>query len=253
MFFRADNRAAVFIDYEYWYVSMKDRYRVRPDLDSWCRQIRGKYQVERLSFFGDFQHPSFSGEVARIRAVSNEIIETRWENRGQAVKDMSDVIMLDAIYRLAAKKKSPPSFVLFTGDGHFQPVVRYLVQDLRKNVEVYGVRTTMSRALRDAASASFEIPSEDDQLTACFRYIVADFDRIAQNHGNAFATYQSLVSRVSASNRIPREQVEMALGEMLDRGWLTKKKYRVAYGEPMINAILPEWDELIEAGLHNPG
>ena len=115
------------------------------------------------------------------------------------------------------------------------------------------MRTTMSRALRDAASASFEIPSEDDQLTACFRYIVADFDRIAQNHGNAFATYQSLVSRVSASNRIPREQVEMALGEMLDRGWLTKKKYRVAYGEPMINAILPEWEELIEAGLHNPG
>ena len=166
---------------------------------------------------------------------------------------MSDVIMLDAIYRLAAKKKSPPNFILFTGDGHFQPVVRYLVQDLRKNVEVYGVRTTMSRALRDAASASFEIPSEDGQLTACFRYIVADFDRIAQNHGNAFATYQSLVSRVSASNRIPREQVEMALGEMLDRGWLTKKKYRVAYGEPMINAILPEWDELIEAGLHNPG
>ena len=45
----------------------------------------------------------------------------------------------------------------------------------------------------------------------------------------------------------------MALGEMLDRGWLTKKKYRVAYGEPMINAILPEWDELIVAGLHNPG
>ncbi len=34
MFFRADNRAAVFIDYEYWYVSMKDRYRVRPDLDT---------------------------------------------------------------------------------------------------------------------------------------------------------------------------------------------------------------------------
>ena len=106
MFFRADNRAAVFIDYEYWYVSMKDRYRVRPDLDSWCRQIREKYQVERLSFFGDFQHPSFSGEVSRIRAVSNDIIETKWESHGQAVKDMSDVIMLDAIYRLAAKKKS---------------------------------------------------------------------------------------------------------------------------------------------------
>ena len=115
------------------------------------------------------------------------------------------------------------------------------------------MRTTVSRALRDAASAAFEVPEEDGQLTACFRYIVADFDRIAQNHDDAFVTYQSLVSRVSASNRILREQVEVALSEMLDRGWLTKKKYRVAYGKPMINAIVPEWDELIEAGLHNPG
>ena len=132
MLFRADNRAAVFIDYEYWYVSMKDRYGARPDIAGWCQMIRQKFQVEKLSFFCDFQNPGFSGEIARIRAASNDIIETRWENRGQAVKDMSDVIMLDAIYRLAAKKKSPPNFVLFTGDGHFQPVVRYLVQDLRK-------------------------------------------------------------------------------------------------------------------------
>ena len=39
---------------------------------------------------------------------------------------------------------------------------------------------------------------------------------------------------------------------MMNRGWLTRKKYRVAYNKPMLNVIMPEWDELIDAGLHKP-
>ena len=108
--------------------------------------------------------------------------------------------------------------MLFTGDGHFQPVVRYLVQDLGKRVELYGIRTTISRALRDTASETFE----------------------------------SLVSRVSRKNNVPKERVEMALAEMMNQGLITKKRYRVSYDKPMINVLIPEWEELIAAGLHQP-
>lgn len=247
-----NNAAAAFVDYEYWYVSLKDIYHAQPDLMGWCGHLRERYQVESIRFFGNFLDRNLSNEVARIRTVSNDIIETNCNNDGRFMKDMSDVIMLDAIYRTAAEKRSPRTFVLFTGDGHFQPVVRYLVQDLGKRVELYGIQGTVSRALREAASQCYEIPEEDQQMMECFRCIVADFNRIALNHDNPFATYQSLVARVSRSNNLPKERVEVAVAEMMNRGYITKKKHRVAYDKPMINVLMPEWDELIAAGLHRP-
>jgi len=249
---RNDNRASVFVDYEYGFVSMKELYHTQPDLAGWCGQLRERYQVESLRFFGNFLNPSLSDEVTPIREVSSDIIETNCNNGGAHMKDMSDVIILDALYRTAVQKHSPQTFVLFTGDGHFQPVVRYLVQDLGKRVELYGIRTTISRALRDAASETFEIPEQDANLLACFRYIAADFNRIALNHDKPFATFQSLVSRVSRKNNVPKERVEMALAEMMNQGLITKKRYRVSYDKPMINVLIPEWEELIAAGLHQP-
>lgn len=188
------------------------------------RELRERYEIDSIRFFGNFLDRNLADEVARIREVSNDIIETNCDNGGRFMKDMSDVIMLDAIYRTVAEKRSPRNFVLFTGDGHFQPVVRYLVQDLSKRVDLYGIRTTISRALREAASETFEIPEDDQQLLECFQYIVADFNRIALNHDNPFATYQSLVTRVARNNHIPKVRVKMALSEMVNRGLVTRKK-----------------------------
>ena len=249
---RNDNRASVFVDYEYGFVSMKELYHTQPDLAGWCGQLRERYQVESLRFFGNFLNPSLSDEVTPIREVSSDIIETNCNNGGAHMKDMSDVIILDALYRTVVQKRSPQPFVLFTGDGHFQPAVRYLVQDLGKRVELYGIRTTISRALRCAASETFEIPEQDAKLMACFAYITADFNRIAMNHDNPFANFQSLVSRVSRKNNVPKGRVEMALTEMMNQGLITKKRYRVSYDRPMINVLVPEWDQLIAAGLHHP-
>ena len=168
--------------------------------------------------------------------------------------DMSDVIMLDAIYRQAAVRRPPQTFVLFTGDGHFQPAVRYLTQDLGNRVVLYGIRGTISRALREAATEVFEVPEDDSLQWECFQYIVADFDRIALNHSNSdpFATFHSLVTRVSNKNRVPKERVELAVSEMVNRGWVTRKKHRVSYDKPMINVLIPECDELIAVGLFKP-
>lgn len=253
MFWRKNqNQAAIFVDSEYWYISIKDYYHAEPDVKGWAEQLRERYQTGSIRFFGNFLDRNLAGEVTRIREVSNDIIETNCDNGGNFMKDMSDVIMLDAIYRAAAEKHSPQNFVLFTGDGHFQPVVRYLLQDLGKRVEVYGIRSTISRALRDAASETFEIPEEDRQLLECFQYIVADFNRIALNHNDPFATDQSLVARVARNNQVPKERVEMAIAEMINRGLLRRKKHRVSYEKPLINVLIPEWDELIAVGLHKP-
>ena len=255
MFWRKEtNRAAAFVDHEYWFISMKNFYHTKPGLKDWCSRLRESYQVESIRFFGNFLDRELAEEVGRIREVSNEIIETNCDNAGRFMKDMSDVIMLDAIYRQAAVRRPPQTFVLFTGDGHFQPAVRYLTQDLGNRVVLYGIRGTISRALREAATEVFEVPEDDSLQWECFQYIVADFDRIALNHSNSdpFATFHSLVTRVSNKNRVPKERVELAVSEMVNRGWVTRKKHRVSYDKPMINVLIPEWDELIAVGLFKP-
>ena len=94
MFWRKEtNRAAAFVDHEYWFISMKNFYHTKPGLKDWCSRLRESYQVESIRFFGNFLDRELAEEVARIREVSNEIIETNCDNAGRVMKDMSDVIM----------------------------------------------------------------------------------------------------------------------------------------------------------------
>ena len=127
-----DSRAIAFVDYEHWFFSLKTDYATKPDVQAWAKEIREQYRVERLLFFGDFVQPILHNEITRIRAVTNDIIETQFGLPGSHKKDMSDFVMLDYIYRAAADRHSHRTFILFTGDGHFAPAVRHLVQDLRK-------------------------------------------------------------------------------------------------------------------------
>ena len=94
MFWRKEtNRAAAFVDHEYWFISMKNFYHTKPGLKDWCSRLRESYQVESIRFFGNFLDRNLSNEVVRIREVSNDIIETNCDNEGRFMKDMSDVIM----------------------------------------------------------------------------------------------------------------------------------------------------------------
>ena len=63
------------------------------------------------------------------------------------LKDFTDFIILDAIYRDAAKKDSPDVFVIFTGDAHFNLAIKYL-RELKKKVIIYGVKRSLSNKLK---------------------------------------------------------------------------------------------------------
>ena len=78
MFWNKDkNRAAAFVDYEYWFISMKNFYHAKPDLKDWCAQLRGKYQVESVRFFGNFLDRELADEVTRIMRSSKPTATTR--------------------------------------------------------------------------------------------------------------------------------------------------------------------------------
>ena len=49
-------------------------------------------------------------------------------------KDMTDFVMLDAIYQSVNELPAIDTYILFTGDGHFQSVARYLKERKKKTV-----------------------------------------------------------------------------------------------------------------------
>ena len=187
--------------------------------------------MERLLFFGDFVQPILHNEITRIRAVTNDIIETQFGLPGSHKKDMSDFVMLDYIYRAAADRHSPRTFILFTGDGHFAPVVRHLVQDLRKNVILYGIRGSVSSFLKDAASECREFPDEEAQMRIYWQLIVDYFDEMAERRPNALLTFLRVAN------------------DVVRNGWFIQKKH-VFPDRHAIKIVVPEWDKLIEAGLY---
>ena len=196
--------------------------------------------MERLLFFANFAQMSLHNEITRIRAVTNDIIETQFGLPGSHMKDMSDFVMLDHIYRAAADKRSPRTFILFTGDGHFAPVVRHLV---------YGIRGSVSNFLKDAASECREFPDEEAQMRIYWQLIVDYFDDMAEHRPNTLLTFGRTVNDVAARHNIPLANIEAAFSLMLEKGWFTKKRH-VFPNRDTIKIVVPEWDKLIEAGLY---
>lgn len=144
-------RAMVFVDYESWFYSYKTLFRMRPDPRAFRASIEADYDIEDIMVFGDFSSPGMAEELGKLRNITNTIIETG-NTFNRRKKDMTDFIMLDYIYQYADENRKVGTYIIFTGDGHFQSVTKYLVQKKRKNVVIYGVKDTISRQLRDAAS-----------------------------------------------------------------------------------------------------
>ena len=165
------------------------------------------------------------------------------------MKDMSDFVMLDHIYRAAADRHSPRTFILFTGDGHFAPAVRHLVQDLRKNVILYGIRGSVSNFLKDAVSECREFPDGEAEMRLYWHYIVDYCDSIAEHRPNTLLTFKRVASDVAAEHDIPQQSVENAFSEMVSNGWFTQKMHSFP-NRQSIRIVVPEWDKLIEAGLY---
>lgn len=212
-----DRRAVAFVDYEHWFFSLKTDYATKPDVQAWAKEVREQYKVERMLFFANFAQAVLHNEITRIRAVTNDIIEIQFGLPGSHMKDMSDFVMLDHIYRAATAKHSPKTFLLFTGDGHFAPVVRFLVQDLEKNVVVYGIRGSVSQFLKDAASECWEFPDEEAQMRIYWQHIVDYFDEMAERRPNMLLTFGRVVNEVSSRQNIPLQSVEAAFSQMLQQ------------------------------------
>ena len=168
-------KAIAFVDFEHWYISLERMYSVKPDVKAWAEELRESYDVEEIAIFADFSNPGLRGELEKIRNVTNIVIDTKNQSEHYK-KDFTDFIMLDYIYQRAMTKKNIDTFIIFTGDGHFTSVVRFIINQCRRKVGIYGVTGATSSQLKASASWCRELPSDSEIYKTYYKFIVDNFN-----------------------------------------------------------------------------
>ncbi len=242
-------KTMVFVDYEYWFYSYKTRYGIRPNPAKWRASLEEKYNIDDVMVFADFSSPGLSGELDSIREMTNTIIETESDTQ-KAKKDMTDFVMLDYIYQCADSRRDIGTYILFTGDGHFQSVVKYLTQKKRKKVILFGVTDSFSKRLSSVADEVNLLPLDGEFYETNMRYIVLDLD-YCSGKKTIIPTINSTAEAVSRQRHLPEEQVKATIIKMLDEGYLYQRFHYVEFGRK-VKVIAPKWEKLIEDGIWDP-
>ncbi len=251
LFNKRTGRALVFVDYEHWLVSYDKQFHLRPDLISWKEEILQQYPRAEFYFFADFTNERLQTQVIEIRAVTNHIIETRNATLGYK-KDMTDFIMLDYIYQMAMDKHAPNTFILFTGDGHFQSVVKFLIARCKKQVIVYGVRDAFSNQLKAVATRWIEMPTTGQTQRGYYQMIINNLDYVARHpKRRIISTFKGTVQTVADYNGVKAPLIEEALQEMLNKGYVYTQKMRVG-PRRSVSVLAANWALLERDGLYRP-
>ena len=238
--------AMVFVDYEHWFYSYKNLFNMKPNFAEWLEEIQKEYQIQSVLVFGDFTEREIGYEVAKIEAVGGKVIHSIGSKDG-VDKDFTDFIMLDYMYQAAVVEDSPEVVILFTGDGHFDSVIKYMREKLHKKVFVYGVKRAFSGKLKSASSSYVEMPRNIQQQQYYYQLILESLNHIGSKP-DKYPTYWKTVRYVSEYNGVSEDRIQTALDELLDKKYIMENEVLPKQG--MKTKILKvSWKKLIEDGI----
>jgi len=237
-----------FVDYEHWYISLDKFYSVKPDVRAWADELWKKYDVEEIAIFADFSNPALRAELDRLRDVTSFIFDTK-NSSEHYQKDFTDFILLDYIYRKAITQKNIDTFIIFTGDGHFKSVVRFLKNECHKDVGIYGITGATNSQLKQSASWSKEIPSDTAVYRSYMKMIVDNFNylTIHREFGEK-STKDKIIERVCAKNSVNKKAISKTLDQMVERGYVYRATVLNENGKH-IQTLKPNWELMARDGL----
>lgn len=241
-------RAIAFVDFEHWFISLERQYSVKPDVKGWAAELKERFDVKEIAIFADFSNPGLRGELEKIRDVTNIIIDTKNQSEHYK-KDFTDFILLDYIYQKAMTDKSIDTFIIFTGDGHFNSVVRFIINQCRKKVGIYGITNATSSQLKASASWSREIPSDSEIFRTYYKLIVDNFNYLTvhREFGKGGSAEQ-IIERVSKLGHVDRRSIKSALDQMMTEGYVYKDVALDDRGKKL-QILRPNWELLRRDGL----
>lgn len=235
--------AAVFVDYEHWYYGYNNIFSMKPNVQEWYDELTEEYNVKKLMFFGDFNGSAIEKELPKLEKITKNVVHTASTKDG-VDKDFTDFIILDAIYREAAKKDSPDVFVVFTGDAHFNLAIKYL-RELKKKVIIYGVKRSLSNKLKSSANSYVEMPRTNQEQHYYYDAILKSLYILKKRR--KMATYYKTIDNVSAHSGVSRERIQAALDDLMSNKYLAEEEKQYRGKKPKV--LVVNWDRLEEEGL----
>ena len=203
LFKKNDKQTAVaFVDYEHWFYSYTNKFNMSPNVDEWYNEICSEYKLENLYFYGDFNNRVIGPELEKLSKYTRNVIHTASMKDG-VDKDFTDFIILDAIYREAAKKKSPDVFIIFT-------------------VIIYAVKFALSNKLKSSANSYVEMPRQTQEQQFYINLIIDSLKRL--KNMDKVATYWKTVNSVAEYNKISPERIQMTLDGLLNQKYLYEEE-----------------------------
>jgi len=237
--------AVIFVDFEHWTIALDNKFEMRPDFPGLYNKISAKYDVKKTLVFGDFTQPKLRRELDSVREVTNDIIDTQ-NSSDVIVKDFTDFIILDHIYRYAEEKPDTDVFILITGDGHFSSVITYLRIKKKKKVVIIGVRDEVSKKLKNVADECIELPLEEDEENYYKRLIIENFiylDGKTKTGKKNYITFTSTSNAVALYNKVNENKIRGAMSLLIDEGIL-EKQVVVTDDNQSINTLAMNWEKL---------
>lgn len=240
--------AEVFVDFEHWYISMEKLFGTKPDIKGWSRELNASYDVTELTYFADFSINGMKNEIGKIREVTNMIVQTQ-NTSSHYKKDFTDFIMLDQIYQRAFDPNSADTFIIFTGDGHFSSVIRFLVNRCGKTVGVYGVKNAFSKQLQSMASWYVEVskPLPPDPMAEYYTMILKNFKYLEGQGTKKVLSFNKTVETIAGINRVRYSKVQTALKALIKNNYVFSKKDTINGNS--VTTLAVDWEKVDKDGL----
>ncbi|HAN21742.1 MAG: hypothetical protein A2Y15_00440 [Clostridiales bacterium GWF2_36_10] len=237
-------KAVAFVDYEHWYISLKNNFGLQPNIKGWFEDLNKHFNLIEVSFFADFSHKSLADELRRIRLYSNKIIDTR--NPYGVKKDFTDFILLDNIYQKALSSDDINVFILFSGDGHFSSVTSFLKNFYHKEVVIYGIKDSFSKNLQETASRCVILPTEQDIHGSFYQLI---FDYLRQSPQPTFN--DAVESVVTKSKSATKQQITASLKKLMESDYISERTLNVRgrSGNKKQLSLFVDWDKVKKSGI----
>ncbi len=220
--------ALVFVDFEYMAISFKKRYGIAPPILDWHKRLCAEYEVEELYVFADFSNDALKRLLPELRQITDNIIETQ-NTASRHKKDFTDFFLLDRVYQKAFENHRADTYILFTGDGHFGAVSRFLIKNCKKNVVINGIEGNISGTLRSQVTRVVEYPGDGRVGALYYPYIARQIKEMqGGHHTQRVLTPGRLQNACVEGLRLHADILELAMTEMLNEGYLVYKEVWVS-------------------------
>ncbi len=216
--------ALVFVDFEYMQISHKNRFGIEPPVLLWYRALCQEYDVRELYVFADFSNPAMKNNLPVLRQITDNIIETQ-NTASRHQKDFTDFFLLDKMYQKAFEKNKAETYILFTGDGHFGAVSRFLIRHCKKEVVIYGVEGNISGQLYNQVTRVVEYP-DIATIKALYTPQLASLYMSMQKQSKQKISLDLSAVAAAAERQLKlnRDASRAALDDMVQKGYLTYRE-----------------------------